>query len=85
LFKRGANLKDGLIDISRAYTVVSRIKTTSKERKGRLDLNQVVNELLSLNYFEDRIEDGTSEEEKWEVVIGFMKEHQELLPKLIYG
>ena len=31
LFKRGANLKDGLIDINRAYAIIQKIDSTLKE------------------------------------------------------
>lgn len=75
LFKRGANLKDGLIDITRAYTVVSKLKKANRDgskSQNKLDLNLVAQELLGIRYIEDKIEDGTSEEERWTVVINFM-------------
>ena len=50
LFKRGENLRDGLIDIDRAFKVVKRIEEAIRENLGyELDEAQIATELTNLD------------------------------------
>ena len=60
LFSRGNNLKEGLIDISKAYCVVKRLEP--KMGQSNINYDQIASQLLDIHLNHDKIDDGTTQD-----------------------